>query len=162
MISLHRHRRRCTPLQPFGVHAYDTETLHVWQVVLGQLVGFTLILLLSLAGYALGSLVERPWIGLLGLLPIALGIKELVGECRKLCRKPRAAAPPKETLSETNPDAPHRLAINDMHTPPASSSWSALRTCCSTRTLQVASIAFASGSDSIGQCRGKYATARSA
>jgi cadmium resistance transport/sequestration family protein len=47
-------------------------------IVIGQYLGFTLLILASLPGYFGGLVVPREWIGLLGLLPIAIGFKQLV------------------------------------------------------------------------------------
>ncbi|QSJ20319.1 cadmium resistance transporter [Nostoc sp. UHCC 0702] len=49
-----------------------------WHILIGQYLGFTVIILASLPGFFGGLVVPREWIGLLGLLPIAIGIKELV------------------------------------------------------------------------------------
>ena len=50
----------------------------VWRVVAGQFLGFAFIVLVSAA--AAGALFELPtrWVGLLGLVPIALGIRGLM------------------------------------------------------------------------------------
>lgn len=47
-------------------------------IIFGQYLGFTLLILASLPGFFGGLLVPHEWIGLLGLLPIAIGIKQLV------------------------------------------------------------------------------------
>src|SRR4028119_51826 len=47
-------------------------------IVIGQYLGFTAIILASLPGFFGGLVVPREWIGLLGLLPIAIGVKQLV------------------------------------------------------------------------------------
>uniref|UniRef100_B8HKV9 Cadmium resistance transporter n=1 Tax=Cyanothece sp. (strain PCC 7425 / ATCC 29141) TaxID=395961 RepID=B8HKV9_CYAP4 len=47
-------------------------------IVMGQYLGFSVLLLASLPGYLGGLVLPKPWIGLLGLLPIAIGIKHLV------------------------------------------------------------------------------------
>ncbi|OWY68414.1 transporter [cyanobacterium TDX16] len=47
-------------------------------IVFGYYLGFTVIILASLPGYFGGLIVPREWIGLLGLLPIAIGIKQLL------------------------------------------------------------------------------------
>ena len=47
-------------------------------IVIGQYLGFTLLILASLPGFFGGLVVPREWIGLLGLLPIAIGLKQLV------------------------------------------------------------------------------------
>jgi cadmium resistance transport/sequestration family protein len=48
-----------------------------WQIVTGQYLGFGVLLLLSLPGYFGGRLVPAPWIGLLGLVPLGIGLKML-------------------------------------------------------------------------------------
>jgi cadmium resistance transport/sequestration family protein len=46
-------------------------------ILIGQYLGFGLILLASLPGYFGGLVINHKWLGLLGLLPIAIGIKDL-------------------------------------------------------------------------------------
>lgn len=45
-------------------------------IVIGQYLGFTILLLASLPGYFGGLLIPKEWIGLLGILPILIGIKQ--------------------------------------------------------------------------------------
>lgn len=47
-------------------------------IIVGQYLGFILLIIASLPGFFGGLVVSREWIGLLGLLPIAIGIKQLV------------------------------------------------------------------------------------
>src|SRR6476469_2184456 len=47
-------------------------------IVSGQYLGFTVLILASLPGFFGGLIVPKAWIGLLGLLPIAIGISHLV------------------------------------------------------------------------------------
>ena len=47
-------------------------------IVIGQYFGFAAIIIASLPGFFGGLLVPREWIGFLGLLPIAIGFKQLV------------------------------------------------------------------------------------
>ncbi|MEH1871668.1 cadmium resistance transporter [Nostoc sp.] len=47
-------------------------------ILLGQYLGFTAIIIASLPSFFGGLSVQREWIGLLGLLPIAIGIQQLV------------------------------------------------------------------------------------
>ncbi|MGM3304871.1 cadmium resistance transporter [Anabaena sp. WFMT] len=47
-------------------------------ILIGQYLGFAAIILLSLPGFFGGLVIQREWIGLLGLLPITIGIKQLV------------------------------------------------------------------------------------
>lgn len=47
------------------------------QIILGQYLGFTVLILLSLPGLLGGLFIPKIWIGLLGLIPIYIGVKEL-------------------------------------------------------------------------------------
>jgi cadmium resistance transport/sequestration family protein len=47
-------------------------------IVTGQFLGFTVLLILSLSGLFGGLVLSKNWIGLLGLLPISIGISSLV------------------------------------------------------------------------------------
>ncbi|BAY90268.1 MULTISPECIES: cadmium resistance transporter [unclassified Tolypothrix] len=47
-------------------------------IFIGQYFGFAAIILASLPGFFGGLVVPREWIGLLGILPIAIGIKHLL------------------------------------------------------------------------------------
>jgi len=50
------------------------------QIIIGQYLGFTLILLASLPGLFGGLIIPKTWTGLLGLLPIFIGIKQLLNK----------------------------------------------------------------------------------
>lgn len=47
-------------------------------VVIGQYLGFTALLLMSMPGFLGGQLFPQSWIGMLGLVPIAIGINRLL------------------------------------------------------------------------------------
>ncbi len=51
------------------------SSFHPQQIVIGQYLGFGLLIAASLPGYFGGFLVPKAWIGLLGFVPIILGIK---------------------------------------------------------------------------------------
>lgn len=51
--------------------------LHIHQVIIGQYLGFSLIILLSLPGFIGGLVIPKAWIGLLGLVPILMGCQQL-------------------------------------------------------------------------------------
>lgn len=55
-----------------------SEGVRVWQVVGGQYAGFAALVAISLAGGALLREVPVQWVGLFGLIPVALGIRELL------------------------------------------------------------------------------------
>lgn len=46
-------------------------------ILIGQYLGFALLILASLPGYFGGLIIDHKWIGLLGLLPIVIGVKDL-------------------------------------------------------------------------------------
>lgn len=47
-------------------------------IVVGQYLGFALLVMLSLPGFFGGLLLPRPWIGLLGVVPILIGLSQLL------------------------------------------------------------------------------------
>ncbi|BCL37498.1 cadmium resistance transporter [Nostoc sp. MS1] len=49
-----------------------------WQIVAGQYLGFTALIFFSLPGFLGGIVLPPRWIGLLGLIPIIIGISTLV------------------------------------------------------------------------------------
>ena len=53
---------------------------HPRHIVAGQFFGFTVLLILSLPGLFGGLVLSKSWIGLLGLLPISIGISSLVNQ----------------------------------------------------------------------------------
>ncbi len=56
------------------------STFRPWHIVTGQFLGFTFLVILSLSGLFSGLVLSKSWIGLLGLLPIAIGISSLVNQ----------------------------------------------------------------------------------
>src|SRR6266436_6765088 len=49
-----------------------------WTIVLGQYLGFTPLIVVSLAGFFGGRVLPHEWIRFLGVVPIAIGIKKLL------------------------------------------------------------------------------------
>jgi len=49
------------------------------QILVGQYLGFTVIILASLPGFFGGLFIPESWIGLLGFLPILIGVRQLIG-----------------------------------------------------------------------------------
>ncbi len=47
-------------------------------IIIGQYIGFSLIILASLPGFFGGLVVPRAWVGILGLVPIGIGINRLL------------------------------------------------------------------------------------
>ena len=57
---------------------FFSQTARKWQVVVGQYLAFTALILVSLIGFFGGRILPHEWIRLLGLAPIFLGVKKLV------------------------------------------------------------------------------------
>src|SRR5438552_4540935 len=51
-----------------------------WHVVIGQYLGFTALVLVSLIGFFGGQVLPHQWLRLFGVAPIAIGIKKLLVE----------------------------------------------------------------------------------
>ncbi|MEG4287183.1 cadmium resistance transporter [Microcoleus sp. A006_D1] len=58
--------------------AQVTSTFRPRHIIIGQYLGFVALIAASLPGFFGGLIVPKAWIGLLGLLPIAIGISHLV------------------------------------------------------------------------------------
>lgn len=99
-------------------------------VIIGQYLGFTLLILASLPGFFGGLVVSREWIGLLGLLPIAIGLKQL------LSRKDDTAEVQTVT-TELEPSSNRNSIV------------SSLSSVISPQTYQVAAVTVANGGDNI-------------
>ncbi|OLP17066.1 transporter [Leptolyngbya sp. 'hensonii'] len=92
-------------------------------IVAGQYLGFTALVLASLPGFFGSLLLPRPWIGLLGIVPIAIGLNRLLN-------------PDTDAEEET-------ITLDTTHSP-----WAA--SFLSPYTYSVAAITFANGGDNIG------------
>lgn len=93
-------------------------------IVTGQYLGFAVLVLASLPGFFSGIWLPRPWIGLLGIVPIALGVSRL--------------------LNREEEDSDDELCIDQ------ADAASPLAGLLSPQTYGVASITFANGGDNIG------------
>jgi cadmium resistance transport/sequestration family protein len=100
-----------------------------WQIICGQYLGFTIILLLSLPGLLGGLFIPKEWIGLLGFIPIFMGIKQWQNFNQD------NAGIPDVTLSLPAANPPHFSYI--------------LKAILSSKICQVAAIAIANGGDNI-------------
>lgn len=99
-------------------------------IVVGQYLGFTLLIFASLPGFFGGLVVPREWIGLLGLLPIAIGLKQLLNR--------QADTEDVQTVtSEFAPSSPHHPKK------------SLLSSVLSPQTYKVAAVTVANGGDNI-------------
>lgn len=93
-------------------------------IVVGQYLGFIALIIASLPGFFGGLIIPRAWIGLLGLLPIAIGISSLVNN--------KEDEPEIQTVSDSNTVAKNMLVV------------------IAPQTYKVAAVTFANGGDNIG------------
>jgi len=57
---------------------FAQRNLQVWRIVLGQYLGIAGLIVVSLAGFFASLVIPYRWISLLGLIPIAIGVKQLI------------------------------------------------------------------------------------
>jgi cadmium resistance transport/sequestration family protein len=98
-------------------------------IVLGQYLGFTTLLLISVPGYFGGLVLPESWIGFLGFLPIWIGIS---------------------SLSNRDSDLGVQTVSNDMDFGHKASKQSFLKGLLSPQAYQVAAITVANGGDNVG------------
>ncbi|TAF07214.1 MAG: transporter [Nostocales cyanobacterium] len=81
--------------------AQVNDNLCPWQIVIGQYLGFTILVILSLPGLFGSLILPQTWIGLLGLIPLTIGISSFVNkETDSLAETPAEITP--STLSTSN------------------------------------------------------------
>lgn len=113
-------------------YAQVNATFRQRHIVAGQYLGFTALLIASLPGYFGGLIVPRSWIGLLGLLPIAIGIKQLLSRLEDADAEVQAVTTNGAQSSSSKP----ALAI--------------LASVLNPQTYKVAAVTVANGGDNIG------------
>jgi cadmium resistance protein CadD (predicted permease) len=62
----------------FLLTLFFARRIPAWRIAAGQYLGFAIIIAVSLIGATASSAIPHNWIRLLGLLPLALGIKHLL------------------------------------------------------------------------------------
>jgi cadmium resistance transport/sequestration family protein len=99
-------------------------------IIIGQYLGFLGIILASLPGFFGGLVVRREWIGLLGILPILIGLKQLL------------SGQPETTEVQT-------VSNNFSQTSPSNFILSFIWTILHPQTYKVAAVTIANGGDNI-------------
>jgi cadmium resistance transport/sequestration family protein len=106
-------------------------TFRPWHIVLGQYLGFGIILLASLPGFFGGLILQKEWIGLLGFVPIGIGLYRLW--------RPEQEEKVVQTISQEGRDQFSRFP-----------GFAKLSQLIPPQTYQVAMITLANGGDNIG------------
>ncbi|HEY9738481.1 MAG TPA: cadmium resistance transporter [Trichocoleus sp.] len=107
------------------LYAPSSERLRSRHIWLGQYLGFAVLILLSLPGFLGGLVLPKPWIGLLGFIPIAIGLKA-------------ALEPEEEPSVQTVTQGPNQFSHNPL-----------LEALFAPQTVGVAAIRVANGGDNI-------------
>lgn len=111
--------------------AQVNATFRPRHIVAGQYLGFIVLIAASLPGFFGGLILPKAWIGLLGLVPIVIGIKQLV--------KGEEDENQVQTVSdELNPSKASPSAM------------STIASLLAPQTYHVAAVTFANGGDNIG------------
>ncbi|GBF82314.1 cadmium resistance transporter [Aphanothece sacrum] len=104
----------------------------VYSIVIGQYLGFTIIILASLPGFLGGLMIPKEWIGFLGLVPLIIGIKSLFNQ------------------EDNNDDIKIKLTQPVFNGEQKSNSWIRyFRRYLNSTVLYVASVTIANGGDNI-------------
>lgn len=110
--------------------AQVNTTFRIRHIVAGQYLGFAVLIAASLPGFFGGLVLPRPWIGLLGLVPIFIGVNHLVN-----WEKDENAV---QTVSD------------ELNSSKTKSSAMSIASLIAPQTYHVAAVTFANGGDNIG------------
>ncbi|MHC5735426.1 cadmium resistance transporter [Nostoc sp.] len=80
-------------------------------IVAGQFLGFTVLLIISLPGLFGGLVLSKSWIGLLGLLPMSIGISSLVNQEEDSSKEVVAATEETEASTMTSFFSPQAYSV---------------------------------------------------
>lgn len=108
--------------------AQVNATFRIRHIIIGQYLGFIALIIASLLGFFCSLIVPRAWIGLLGLVPIIIGISQLL---------------------KLNKAEEEVQAVSDVHQT-NTSRMSTITRLLSPQALNVAAVTFANGGDNIG------------
>jgi cadmium resistance protein CadD (predicted permease) len=107
------------------------HTFRPRHIIIGELLGFTTLVFASLPGFFGGLVIPHTWIGLLGFLPVAIGINHLLSR-------------------ENNEEAVQAVSVNLNYTKPQRHKKSLLATLRDPQTYRVSAVSIANGGNNIG------------
>jgi cadmium resistance transport/sequestration family protein len=110
--------------------AQVNATFRPYHIVAGQYLGFLVLILASLPGFVGGLFIPKAWIGLLGILPIIIGVSQL--------------------LNRDKPDTDVQTLSHQPVALTSRSPLSKLATLLTPQTYGVAAVTLANGGDNIG------------
>lgn len=109
--------------------AQVTVSFRIRHIIVGQYLGFIALIIASLPGFFGGLIVPRSWIGLLGFVPIIIGISHLLNQQK---------------------DEEEVQAVSKQFNQANTSRMSIIYALISPQTFNVAAVTFANGGDNIG------------
>ena len=118
------------------------RTFRPIHVVVGEILGFSTLLVVSLIGYAAGMALPASTVGLLGVLPILIGIQNLIELVRESQRQARDTA--FETIESSQ--SGERIAYKTGFRARRLSLWDVLR---DRKTYDVAVVSISNGSNNL-------------
>jgi len=117
--------------------AQVNSTFRRRHIVIGQYLGFTVLIFTSLPGFFGGLIVPKAWIGILGLVPIAIGVSRLVNR-------------DKDEQDEQDEQDVQAVSGEFNRSRADTSVLSILGSLLNPQTFNVAAVTFANGGDNIG------------
>ena len=117
--------------------AQVNSTFRRRHIVIGQYLGFTVLIFTSLPGFFGGLIVPKAWIGILGLVPIAIGVSRLVNR-------------DKDEQDEQDEQDVQAMSGEFNRSRADTSVLSILGSLLNPQTFNVAAVTFANGGDNIG------------
>ncbi|OUL26037.1 transporter [Nostoc sp. RF31YmG] len=115
--------------------AFFGKVNHVFRpkhVICGEFIGFTILVIASLPGFFGGLVLPEAWIGLLGILPIAIGISNLMSRENE-----------SEIIQDVSLDFKHSVKSKRQR----NSLWATIR---DPQTYRVSAVTIANGGNNIG------------
>ncbi len=132
---------------------FSNPAFTVRQVVIGQYIGISLLVAISLVSYFVALLIPTPWIGLMGFLPIYIGVKHML----QLKASPeKTGAPMTETKAAPTsaythpPQTENTYPLQTENTYPTQTDAGRLAKYINPNIVSVATVTFANGGDNIG------------
>ncbi|WP_013321805.1 cadmium resistance transporter [Gloeothece verrucosa] len=108
------------------------RSFHPKHIILGEFVGFTALVMASLPGFFGGLFIPEAWIGLLGFLPIIIGISNLISQEDEEEMVQAVSVP----LKSSAPSRSHKKSL-----------WEILK---DRQTYRVSAVTIANGGNNIG------------
>ncbi|WP_199309741.1 cadmium resistance transporter [Synechocystis sp. FACHB-383] len=105
-------------------------------IVVGEIIGFTCLISISLIGFLIGLIISSKWIGLLGILPILIGINNLRLIITYKEEFPSKVPETKKRSSQYHGFDSHRLSL-----------WDVLR---DRQTYKVSAVTISNGGNNLG------------